>query len=385
MLRREEGPKESQVSAAGGPPGAYSPQRLLSLDALRGFDMFWIVGAEDIVHALQKISQRGPVGVLSRQMEHKQWSGVTFYDLIFPLFVYIVGVSLVFSLSRSLRKEGRPAAIRRIAVRSVLLFGIGILYYGGLSGGVAQIRLLGVLQRIALCYLVTAIAFCFLRLRGMVILCATLLVGYWALLTFWPVPGHGPGNFAEGANLSNYVDSRYLPLRKWDGDHDPEGLLSTLPAISTCLLGVFAGLLLTNAKISDRKKVLYLGLAGVAGVMLGFLWGIQFPVIKKIWTSSYVLVAGGYSCVFLAFFFWVIEVRQHRRWAMPFVWIGTNPITIYLAHNVVDFRKLAARFVGGPIEQALGNYGDLLVTCGVLAVSFLLVHFLYRRKIFLRL
>ena len=204
-------------------------------------------------------------------------------------------------------------------------------------------------------------------------------------MTFVPVPAHGAGKFAEGANLSNYLDSRYLPLRKWDGDHDPEGLLSTLPAIATCLLGVFSGMLLWNQGISDRKKVLYLAVSGIAGVSLGFLWGLQFPVIKKIWTSSYVLVAGGYSCLFLAFFYFVIEIWQQRRWAIPFVWIGMNPITIYLAHNMIDFRRLARRLVGGPVEAALGNYGYLLVTCCILAMSFLLVRFLYRRKLFLRL
>ena len=362
-----------------------APSRLLSLDALRGFDMFWIVGAEDIVHALSKISQRGPVRFLSNQLQHKAWEGVAFYDLIFPLFVYIVGVSLVFSLSRSLRTAGRAATMRRILKRGILLFLIGILYYGGLSGGVDQVRLMGVLQRIALCYLFASLIFCVAKPRTMVAVCVTLLVGYWMLMTFVPVPGHGAGNFAEGANLANYIDSRYLPFRKWDGDHDPEGLLSTLPAIASCLLGVFSGLLLSNARIPDRKKVLYLVVSGIAGIILGFLWGLQFPVIKKIWTSSYVLVAGGYSCLFMAVFYLVIDVWQVRRWATPFVWIGMNPITIYLAVNIVDFRALAERFAGGPVKGFFGSYGELLITSLALGMSFLLVRFLYRRKTFLRL
>jgi predicted acyltransferase len=362
-----------------------APSRLLSLDALRGFDMFWIIGAEDIVHALRKVSQRGPINFLSDQLQHKPWEGLAFYDLIFPLFIYIVGVSLVFSLSRSLRTAGRAATVRRILKRSVLLLLIGVAYYGGLNQGVEGIRLMGVLQRIALCYLFASLIFCFAKLRGMIAICAALLVGYWMLLTFVPVPGHGAGSFAEGANLANYLDSRYLPLRKWDGDHDPEGLLSTLPAIATCLLGVFSGLLLSNPRIPQRKKVLTLIAGGIAGVFLGFIWGLQFPVIKKIWTSSYVLVAGGYSCLFLAVFYQVIEVWQRRRWAAPFVWIGMNPITIYLASEVVDFRALAERIAGGPIKGFLGSYGDLLITSLALGLSFLLVRFLYQRKIFLRL
>jgi predicted acyltransferase len=359
--------------------------RLLSLDALRGFDMFWIVGAEDIVHALSNISRRGPVSFLSGQLQHKAWEGVTFYDLIFPLFVYIVGVSLVFSLSRSLRTAGRAATMRRIFRRSILLFLIGIFYYGGLSAGLDQVRLLGVLQRIALCYMFASLIFSVAKPRAMVAVCVLLLVGYWALMTFVPVPGHGAGNFAEGANLANYIDSRYLPFRKWDGDHDPEGLLSTLPAIATCLIGVFSGLLLSNTRVSDRKKVLYLLVSGAAGVILGFLWGLQFPVIKKIWTSSYVLVAGGYSCIFMALFYQVIDVWQIRRWTTPFVWIGMNPITIYLAVNVVDFRALAERIAGGPVKAFFGIYGELLITSLVLGMVFLLVRFLYQRKIFLRL
>ena len=361
------------------------PSRLLSLDALRGFDMFWIIGAEDIVHALSKISQRGPVKFLSSQLQHKAWEGMAFYDLIFPLFIYIVGVSLVFSLSRSLRTAGRAATLRRILRRSILLLLIGIFYYGGLNAGLDQVRLLGVLQRIALCYLFASLIFCVTKTRAMITVCVTLLIGYWMLMTFVPVPGHGAGNFAEGANLANYFDSRYLPFRKWDGDHDPEGLLSTLPAIATCLLGVFSGLLLSNVRIPDRKKVLCLIVSGVAGVILGFLWGLQFPVIKKIWTSSYVLVAGGYSCIFMAVFYLVIDVWGVRRWTTPFVWIGMNPITIYLATNIVDFRALAERIAGGPVKAFFGSYGELLITSLILGMSFLLVRFLYQRKIFLRL
>jgi predicted acyltransferase len=362
-----------------------APQRLLSLDALRGFDMFWIVGAEDIVHALQKVSRNTVVHFFSDQLQHRDWEGVAFYDLIFPLFVYIVGVSLVFSLSRSLSAAGRSVTMRRILTRSTLLYLIGILYYGGLNEGVDKIRLLGVLQRIALCYLFAGLIFCTSRLRTMIVVFAALLIGYWALMTFVPVPGHGAGNYAEGANLANYIDSRYLPFRKWDGNHDPEGLLSTLPAIATCLMGVFAGLLLKNAGISDWRKVLYLGGAGAGCVVLGFLWGLQFPVIKKIWTSSYVLVAGGYSCLFLAGFYLIVDVLKAKRWAMPFVWIGVNPIAIYLAHNILDFRGLALRFAGGPFQRLLGAYGELLTTFVIMGITFLLVHFLYRRKIFLRL
>lgn len=359
--------------------------RLMSVDALRGFDMFWIVGADQIVRALNTVSPTGFVNFLVAQLTHKDWEGVTFYDLIFPLFVFIVGVSLVFALSRTIEREGKRVAYKRIIVRSLLLFLLGVFYNGGLAGGVEKIRLLGPLQRIALSYLVASLLFCSVKLRGMIITCIALLVGYWALMTFVPVPGMGAGSFQEGANLANYIDRQFLPLRKWDGDHDPEGLLSTLPAIATCLLGVFAGLLLKNRSITDRKKVLWLLASGVAGVALGFLWSVQFPLVKKIWTSSYVLLTGGYSAILLAAFYQIIELWGRRKWAMPFVWIGMNAIAIYMTYNIVSVPRIAGRVVGGPVKEMFGIYGDVTITIAVLGLGIMFAWFLYHRKIFLRL
>jgi predicted acyltransferase len=391
------------------PASPPSGPRLVSLDALRGFDMFWIVGGEGLVHALPKISASPVVSLIDEQMDHKPWQGFAFYDLIFPLFVFIVGVSLVFSLGKTIAQEGRGAALRRLARRTLVLFILGVISYGGFDKTFEDIRLLGVLQRIALCYFFAGLAYCFLTTRGQVLLCASLLVGYWALLTFVPVPGVGAGNFDEGKNLANYLDRLYLPLRNWDGDHDPEGLLSTLPAIATCLLGVFAGTLLKSASLASWKKVLWLTAGGLVLTSLGWLWDAQlpvvnkiwtkyvdlglpalswdahFPVIKKIWTSSYVLVAGGYSCLLLAAFYLVIDVWKLQAWAQPFVWIGMNAITIYMAYHLVPFDKIAERFVGGDVNRLLGDYGPLVHASVVMALTFALCYFLYRRKIFLRL
>jgi len=346
--------------------------------------MFWIVGGDEIIHALNKTSDTGVVRLVADQMDHKPWEGFAFYDLIFPLFVFIVGVSLVFSLGKAIACEGRGQAVGRILRRSLLLYLLGVFSYGGFATPFAQIRLLGVLQRIALCYLFAGLAFCFLRTRSQVVLCAVLLIGYWALMTWVPVPGVGAGSFAEGKNLANYLDASYLPLRKWDGDHDPEGLLSTLPAIATCLLGVFAGTLLQKKGLPDIKKVLWLVVGGLSLLALGWLWDLQFPVIKKLWTSSYVLVAGGYSCLLLAAFYQVVDVWKYRAWAQPFVWIGMNSITIYMAHNLIDFNKIAQRFVGGDLNHFFGRFGQLAIASVVIAMMFGLCYFLYRRKIFLR-
>ena len=406
-----------------------SDERIMSVDALRGFDMFWIIGADALVSALNDITHTGVTAAISHQLSHKDWEGFAFEDLIFPLFVFLAGVSLVFSLGKTIEREGKWAAYRRVFYRAVLLYLIGIFYYGGFEHAwptyvqdwgarAKEMRLLGVLQRIALCYLFAGFAFCTFRLRGMIVVCVALLAGYWALMTFVPVPGAGAGSFVEGKNvddkqyqpgkmisvpvpvpvtkagagsfvegknLANWVDKQYLPGRLWDRDHDPEGLLSTLPAIATCLLGVFAGLLLKNNTVSPGKKVLWLALAGIVALGLGFLWGLQFPIIKKIWTSSYVLVAGGYSALLLAFFYLVIDVWKCRRWALVFIWIGMNPITLYLAENFVPFGRLSKRFVGGNIEHFMGVYASLASAIVAIGLILLLARFLYRRKLFLRL
>ena len=367
------------------PPAINPPTRLQALDALRGFDMFWIAGADDIVMALKAVATTGPIAFFATQLEHVKWEGFRFYDLIFPLFVFIVGVSLVFSLSKALEQQGKRAAIKRIFVRTLLLFVIGIIYSGGISRGIEGIRLLGVLQRIALCYFFTALLFCMFRTRGLIVACVSLLVGYWLMMTFIPVPEVGAGNFAEGANLANWIDKEFLPFRRYDGNHDPEGILSTLPAIATCLLGVFAGLLLRNEQVSHGQKVKWLAIAGVGGLALGYLWSLQFPIIKKIWTSSYVLIAGGWSCLLLAFFYQVIEGWRVTKWAQPFVWIGMNPIVIYLISAWFPFKDLANKIAGGPIKLKLGHWGEAWVCLVAITLVILLARFLHRRKIFLRL
>ena len=357
-----------------------SPARLLSLDALRGFDMFWIVGGEGIVRALPALSDSGWARFLAGQFEHRVWEGLTFYDLIFPLFVFIVGISTVFSLSRILRERGRPAAIRRILKRSVLLFLLGVVYSSVPMRGLSDVRLLGVLQRIALCYLVTGVLFSTVRWRGMAVAVGVLLVGYWGLMTFVPGPGHGAGDFAEGANLANYIDQRFLPLTKYDGDHDPEGLLSTLPAIATCLLGAFAGGLLKDDRRQGPHKVRWLLVLGGVGLLLGYIWGLQFPIIKKLWTSSYVLVTAGYSSVLLAVFYQAIEMWGWRLWARPFVWIGRNAITLYLLYPVLAFLVFVGVVHGAP-GAAAELAASLLAAGLVLAVAYALD----RRGIYLRL
>jgi len=365
--------------------------RLMSLDAFRGFVMFWIVGGEALAHALAKLDgvQSEVLNTVMIQLKHVSWEGFRFYDLIFPSFVFIVGASIAFSLGKLQASSSRRDAVRRVIWRGLLLWLVGIIYYGGISGGLEGVRLLGVLQRIGICYLVTGLVFIYLPVRGLVAAFLVLLGGYWALLSFVAVPGQEAVSFEEGRNITNWFDSKYLPFFKWNGTHDPEGILSTLPAIATCLLGVFTGLVLKNERMAGGKKVLTLLGVGVALVLAGHLWGGYHPVIKNLWTSSFVVLAGGWSLILLAFFYLVIDVVRVKKWAMPFVWIGMNPIAIYLLSDVVKFNQIAERVLGGSIADwangMVSGLGALVVAVGGMILILWLCRTLYKRKIFFRI
>jgi predicted acyltransferase len=397
--------------------------RLMSLDALRGFDMFWILGGDAIMFALGALTKAEPVQFFVRQFHHKSWEGFAFYDLIFPLFVFMSGVSIVFSLTRLQQQEGSGAAVKRVLRRGILLFLLGLFYSGGVSTTWPDIRLLGVLPRIALAYLGAGLLFCFFKPRALAGITAALLIGYWALLTFVPIrdvqleraalpqqmgvakptleQAHQfydaattrvTGRYEAGLNLTNHLDFEYLPGRKYDLYWDPEGLLSTLPAIATCLLGVFAGLLIRRSDLTDMEKIARLAIGGAAALTVGWLWHLQFPVVKKIWTSSFVLVAGGYSLLLLALFYWIIDVKRWRAWCTPFVWVGMNAITLYLVSNMLTggYRRIAQRLVGGDVKAffdsslAAGS-GDLVIALAGTGLMLLLAWFLHRKQIFLRL
>jgi predicted acyltransferase len=370
-------------------------QRVMSVDALRGFTIFWILGGDGLAWSLQEMtagkdSFSSNVGrMIARQFAHVAWEGFRFYDFLFPMFVFITGVAITLSLPRLVEREGKAKAHLRVLRRALLLYVLGVIFYGGVSKMWPDIRLLGVLQRIGICYLFASLLFLNFRLRGMVIAFVALLVGYWALMTFVPVPGIGAGSFAKDANLANWIDLHYLPGRRWDGNWDPEGLLSTLPAIGTCLIGVFAGMLLTNPRIEPQRKSLWLMGVGIVTVLAGYLWGLQFPVIKSIWTSSFVLVTGGYGLLLLGAMHQLIDVWGYKAWATIFVWIGANAITLYILNNVTSFEQFASRLVGGDIAAFFDRVvtpgtGFLVAYAGGLAVAVAIAGFLYHHKVFVR-
>ena len=414
---------------------APASSRLVSLDALRGFDMAWILGADSIVISLAAVVPLLPLQFLAVQMQHKSWEGFAFYDLIFPLFIFVAGVSIALAIPAIIRREGRAAACRRILTRGIVLFLLGIFANGGLAQEWPDIRLFGVLQRIALAYTAAALAFCFLGPRRLAGLCAALLIGYWALLAWIPIPNvpltraameeryDAPapstldnsaalrawrmrheaevavalsaepesvtGSYQPGLNVANYIDFKYLPGRRYFDYWDPEGLLSTLPAIATCLLGVCAGLQLTRRDVDPRRQPILIAAAGATLLGLGWLWDFQFPVIKNIWTSSFVLVAGGWSLLLLALFYHLVEVQGWRRWCQPLVWLGMNPILLYLSTGLLDYASIGIRVAGGDIHRTLDESlgpgtGRLFLHVVMFAAALALARFLHGRRIFLR-
>lgn len=362
------------------PVPATASQRLVSLDALRGFDMCCILGLTAAIEAvLERFLPHSPLtAMLKTQFAHVDWAGLHVEDLVFPLFLFISGAAMAFSVPRRLEREGRAAVVGHLIVRAVVIFALGVIYSGGLSRGWDQVRWLGVIQRIGIASAAAGLLSMWLRGRGLAIATAVLLVGYWSLLAFVPVPGFGAGDFAEGRNLTNYLDSIWLPGRKYDGDHDPEGILSTLPAIGTALLGLLAGTWLAR-DMAPRRKVGGLLLAGLALLAAGWAWHPWFPVVKKLWSSSFVLVTAGWSAILLACFFWIIDVRGWRRWCEPFVWVGANPIALYLAAGLGAFRTVNQRLVG-PLPADWAWVGSITV----FALMLLTARWLYRRGILLR-
>ncbi len=354
-------------------------ERLTSIDALRGFDMFWIMGGDFLFRSFRKIYDCGFTAELEVQMDHVPYEGFHFYDLIFPLFLFIVGISISLALPRAIEKNGKKQALKHIVTRSVLLFALGIFYLGGIANGLNNIYFAGVLQRISVAYFFAAILFCYFNNRSLIIIAAVLLLGYYAILALVPVPGFGVPSFEQGKNLAHCID-QWLPGQKFEGT-----ILSTLGAVGNVLIGVAIGNIIKNKSYPQQKKVYTLLIAGFISLVSGYIWGIWFPIIKLLWTSSYVLVACGYGLIMLAIFYQVIEIWKYQKWAQPFIWIGMNSIAIYITSAIMNFRRLSQRFIGGEVKDWLGSYHEFFTAVITLIFVFWLAHFLYQKKIFIRL
>jgi len=354
-----------------------------SIDALRGFDMFWIIGGGGLLWSFDKIYDNSVTDFICTQLSHVEWEGFRFEDLIFPLFLFIVGAVMPFSLSKRVeRGQSRARLLLHIFRRGAILFLLGLLYNGLMKFEFADFRWTGVLQRIGLCYTAAAVIVVFTKWRVQAGIAAAILLLYWAALKLIPVPEFGAGVITPEGCLTSYIDQLVVPGKLWYGYGDNEGLLSTLPAVATTLLGVLAGHWLRTDR-SGLKKTAGLAAGGVVCLVIGYLWWLVFPVVKLIWTSSYVMVAGGWSLLLLALFYLVIDVWGFTKWAFFFVVIGMNAITIYCLQAIVDFGGMTDFFLSGVISLA-GSAGALVYAVGLLAIKWMFLWWLYRHRMFFK-
>jgi predicted acyltransferase len=359
--------------------------RIASIDALRGFDMFWIIGGGAFFETLAKVWKNPSTETIKNQLEHVSWNGFHFEDLIFPLFLFIVGMVLPLSFSRRREQDlGDKMLYLHIIKRSAVLILLGLILNGLLRFNPADMRWPGVLQRIGLCYFFAALIVMHTGWFVQSIVAAGLLFGYWALVMFVPVPNFGAGVLTPEGCLPAYIDQLLIPGKFCCFKYgDNEGLLSTIPAVATVLMGALAGRWLCSS-FSGSSKTFAMAIAGIVCLIAGYLWGLSFPVIKVIWTSSYVLYSAGWSLLLLAVFYLLIDVWGWKKWAFFFVVIGVNPIAIYFLQGIVNFDDVAAFFVGGLARHA-GQLKALILPFASFAAKWLLLLFLYRRRIFFKI
>jgi predicted acyltransferase len=365
------------------------PERLISLDALRGFDMLWIAGGESLMVALAAFTGWPLLQWAAGQMDHVAWEGFRFYDMIFPLFLFIAGISMPFSI---LRRKQRGEDMRKIYLhlfqRLFLLILLGLIYNGILRFNFENQRYASVLARIGIAWFFAAVIVLNTSVRGQVLWFFGILLAYWAVMKLIPVPGFGPGILTPEGNLSAFIDRQFLPGRLCCYEFgDNEGILSTIPAICTALMGALTGHLLIskNIRLTGLKKGLLILAAGIVSLAVGKLWGLNFPIIKNLWTSSVVLFAGGWSLLLFGTFYLVIDVWGFKKWTFPFVVIGMNSITIYMLNSgIIDFEQMGSYFFKGLSEQFNELAQPVVLVSGTVLCMWLFLYLLYRNKIFLK-
>jgi predicted acyltransferase len=366
-----------------------SSKRLLSLDVFRGLTIAGMI----------LVNSPGN-NTAYRPLDHAEWNGMTPTDLVFPFFIFIVGVSLVFSLRKRLEDGAtRRELFAQVLKRTAILFALGLFLNGYPYLHLSSIRILGVLQRIALCYFFASMIFLWGSVSTQIMAFVAILLGYWGFMTLYPVPGFGPGNLTKEGNLASFIDRAILAGHLYRPVYDPEGILSTLPAIATALSGVLAGMWLRFVNVQVRK-VTGLLQAGLVCLLAGWKWGYYFPINKALWTSSYVLISTGWALVILSLCYWLIEVRGWKHWSKPFEIFGTNAVAAYFLH--VFFLKIQNQIHLPRLDGSPGNlrlfltdhlFGTWLTPqdaslayaiCYTLLWLFICWNF-YRRKLFLKI
>lgn len=362
-------------------------QRLYSLDALRGFDMFWIIGAEEIFHKMAEITHSPFWKALSKQFHHPAWHGFTFYDIIFPLFLFLAGVATPYSIGKQLEKgRSRSSLLLNVIRRGLVLVLFGVIYNNGLQIlPWEEIRFGSVLGRIGLAYMFANIIYLYATELGQKIWFVGLLLGYWLLLLLNSTPGYPMGDLSMEGNFASYLDSLLLPGKLYKEIHDPEGLMGTIPAISSALIGIYAGNLIRNTSVGQKKETaIRLVLIGVVLIIVAQTWNLVFPINKNLWSSSYVLQCGGISLLLMALFYYIIDILGYRKWAFFFKVIGMNSILIYMSGSFIDWSYTTSALFQW-LGQIVGEpYNAVVLIFCYIAVQWAFLYFLYRKKVFLR-
>lgn len=372
-----------------------SSKRLESLDALRGFDLFFLVALGPLMHSLARTANVEWLNESMWVFSHVSWEGFSPWDLIMPLFLFMSGISMPFSLSRYKSISDKRPLLRRLAKRILLLWIFGMMCQGNLLALDPNTIYLysNTLQAIATGYLITALLFLFTSRRTQIIIAVVLLLVYWTAMQFITVDGYGGGNYTPQGNLAEWIDNTVLgrfrdTAQVIDGKvvvadwYHYTWILSSLNFGVTVLTGLFAGYIAKD-KIEEKKKLkLYFG-TGITMVIAGWLWNFQMPVIKTIWTSSMVLVSSGYCFLLMGLFYYWIDYKGHRSGITWLKVYGMNSIVAYMLANVVNFRCIGESLFYG-LEQYMGSYYSFLMTLWNIGAVYVIIWFMYKRGIFLK-
>ncbi len=360
-------------------------ERLFSLDTLRGFDMFWIMGGEALIISLAKATGWGWMESLAKQMHHVPWEGFHFYDLIFPLFMFMSGVAIPFALLSRLEK-GVPKrdVVRKITKRAILLFLFGIVYNGALQKGFSDMRVLSVLSQIGFAYFFASLIVINTGgTKARIFWGVVILVIIAILQNFVPVPGFGAGNFTPEGTINAWIDQHFLPGRLIYKYYDPEGILCIVSATTVTLAGALAGTILRNKEYAIAKKMRMLLASGAGLIALALALSPVYPIIKNVWTVPFNLLTAGISFLLMATFYYIIDVKKWRGWIFFFQVIGLNSITIYMGQRMINF-KYSSEFLLGWLSGPAGDFGIAIIIAGAIALKWLFLYYLYKNKIFLK-
>jgi len=363
-------------------------KRIVSIDALRGFDMLMICGADAFFHQLEGKTSMAWVDALSKQFEHPVWIGFTFYDFIFPLFLFIAGVSIPFSLSKSI-ELGTPKKelYKKAFVRMLILIGLGMLDKNAPFPFFdwEHIRLGSVLGRIGFAGFITVVLYLNFNSVKRFYIIGGILLFYYACVMLIPVPGYGAGNLTFEGNLIGWIDRTFLPGRLLQGTYDELGIFTQLPALCLTMLGAFAGEILRNQSLTDKKRFSQLLVIGIICMAIGLIWSLHFPIAKRLWSSSFIMLTGGMAFVSMSLFYAVIDILQIKKWSFFFVVIGMNSLTIYMVYRFVNFRHTSRLLFEGLYAPLDEKWYGVFESFGALVLVWCFLYFLYQKKIFFKI